>query len=208
MTVSDGDLLKVVVTILCPETVVAQNVFWYQLLDPIPDSPSNSLIMTTLNQELDAMYSDLQTALNDEYEVEEFKVDRVEWNVDVWETVESLGVDDLSIVGSNANDAVPHGVAAVLTGDTLRPQTRARKFIPGFGENLFEDSTLEGTIITALAAFIVEWLSNRTIVGSAELQASVAGMSGASAGLIYALTQVAVNGIAGYQRRRKPGVGS
>lgn len=208
MTVTDGDILKVVVSWECPAFVIAQNVFYWQLNDPTPDNPTNAQIITALDTELTAMYGDLQTALSTEYEVEDFKTDRVEWVVDKWETVENLGLNDLSIVGSNANDAVPHGVAAVITATTTRPQTRARKFLPGFGENLFEDSTLSGTILVALAAFITEWLNDRTVVGSAEIVPVVLGMVGASEGNIYPLLAAAANAISGYQRRRKPGVGS
>lgn len=208
MTVSDGDILKVVVSWECPSAVIAQNVWYWTLDDPTPESPTNGQIISTLDSELSAMYNDIQSALSTEYEVEDFKTDRIEWNVDTWETVENLGLNDLSIVGGNALDAVPHGVAAVITGTTTRPQTRARKFFPGFGENLFEDSTLQGTIITALSALVVEWLSGRTVVGAASLEPVVLGQSGASAGLVYLILEASINAISGYQRRRKPGVGS
>lgn len=208
MPVADGEVIKAVLTITAPQTVICQNVFYWQMDDPTPDSPSNSAVLTAVDIKLSAMAADIAAYLNNAYEYDEVKVDRVEWNVDFWETVENIGVASITQVGGSAIDACPHGVAATITADTTRPQTRARKFLPGIPENELEDSTLSGALITALTAYILEWLTNKVVLGDAELVPVVLGGSGASAGLIYALISAGINGISGYQRRRKPGVGA
>lgn len=208
MTVSDGDLIKVVVDIDCPSLVVAQNVFHYQLDDSVPDNPTNAQILTAIDTEMTALYQTVDQLIHSNYSFDEAKVDRVEWNVDVWETVESLGIVDLSVAGTAVGGAAPHGVAVTLTGDTSRPQSRARKFIPGFSEGEMADSTLSGTVLTALALFALEWLSGPVVTGSATLEPAIASQSGPTAGTIFLIVSAAANAITGYQRRRKPGVGA
>lgn len=208
MAVSDGDVLKVVLSVEAPDIVVAQNVWYYRLDDPVPDNPTNTQIINTLQTKFQAMATDIAAVLSDEYTWDVIKTDRIEWQVDHWETVENLGEKNVLVDGTAIQDAVPHGVAGLITAVTSRPQTRARKFLAGFGEGEFADSTLSGTLLTAMAALIVEWLTDATVTGSAVLEPVVVGQSGPSAGLIYALVAAAANGIGAYQRRRKPGVGS
>lgn len=207
MAVNDGDIVKVVVTVNCPDLVIAQNVFYWELDDPTPDNPSNAQIVTACDTRLDDMYSKWDDGMGADYLVDEFTVERVEWNVDKWETVENIGTNPLAIAGIGAGDSPPHGIAAVITAQTSRPQTRARKFLPGIVEGQVLDSTISGTVLGYMAQFIVSWLTNQTVVGSAELVPVVLGQSGPSAGLVYALISAAASAIAGYQRRRKPGVG-
>lgn len=208
MTVSDGELVKVVVTHECPDTVIAQNVFYYQLDDSGSSNPSNDQISTALDTEFTALWNTIEAYVTPEYNCAEIKIDKIEWISDVWETVENIGVETIGVVGGAAQNAVPHGCAGVITANTTRPQTRARKFIAGLGEGTMDDSTLLSATLTALAAFVTEWLSGRGVVGGAVLEPVVVGFSGPSAGLTYILISAAANAIAGYQRRRKPGVGS
>lgn len=208
MVVAHDDVVKVVLDIDCPDSVIAQNVYYYQLDDQVPDNPSNSAILNALDAEFSALGALVDQLIHSDYSWDEIKVDRVEWNVDVWETVENIGIADISVAGTSVGGAAPHGVAVTLTGNTQRPQTRARKFLPGFSEGEMANSTLSGTVLTALALFVTEWLNGKLVAGSATLEPVVLGQSGPSAGIIYLLTSAAINGITGYQRRRKPGVGS
>lgn len=208
MAVTDGDVVKCVVIIEGPDQVLMQNVYHYQLDDPGSANPSNASIVTALDNEITALYEDIEAFMTPDYTVADIEIDRVEWNVDFWETVETIGDAVIGVVGLAAQNAVPHGVAAVWTANTTRPQTRGRKFFPGIGEAAVDDSTLSGALLTALAAMVVEYLSARPVGGGGELVPVVLGTQAASAGLIYQILTVALNGIAGYQRRRKPGVGA
>ena len=208
MAVNDGDILKVVQTIEGPDLVICQNVYYWQLSDPTPDNPSNAQIITALDTRLDDMYSRWDDAMTAAYEASDFTVERIAWDGSLWETVENVGAGDINLVGQAAvGVGAPHGVAATITAQTSRPQTRARKFLPGLAEGNITDSTLNGTILGYIAQFIVSWLTDQLVVGSAELIPVVVGQSGPSAGLVYLLLSAAANGISGYQRRRKPGVG-
>lgn len=208
MAVNDGDVVKVVVDIDAPNLVIMQNVFYWRLDDPTPDNPSNAQIITALDTRVTDIYEQVDAYMNQDYLVDEFTAERIEWNVDVWETVENLGTAALAVAGEDLTGGVPHGAAATITAQTSRPQTRARKFIPGVGEDQVDESTLSGALLTALALFATSWLTDQLVTGSAELIPVVVGQSGASAGLVYPLLSTAASGIIGYQRRRKPGVGA
>lgn len=208
MTVSDGDILKVVLDQTGPDTVICQNVYYFQLDDPVPDNPTNAQILNALDNEITALGNTVDQLIHSDYSWDEIKVDRIEWQTDHWETVENLGIKDISVAGTAVGGAAPHGVAVILTGNTSVPRTRARKFLAGFSEGEMANSTLSGTVLTALALFAAEWLTAETVTGSAELIPIVVGQSGPEAGVALALASIAANAITGYQRRRKPGVGS
>lgn len=208
MTVTHNDVLRVRAIIEMPDLVQAQNVYYWQLDDPTPNNPTNAQIETALDTKVTAMYTDLVGSITDEEEVDHIEIERVEWDVDHWETVENLTDKSILVTGSGDFDMIPHGGAGVVTGNTARPQTRARKFLPGLLEAQITESTMGGSMLAAIGAFAVEWLLDQLVTGAAYLVPVVLGQSGASAGLIYPITEAVISSIIGYQRRRKPGVGS
>lgn len=208
MAVNNGDLIKVVQTIGCPSNVIAQNVYYWLMSDPAPDNPSNAQVVAAVDTRLDDMYSQLDAEMSDRYEATTFTVERIDWSVDHWETLENIGTGDIAVQGEDVGGVgMPHGNAAVVTCTTSRPQTRARKFLPGFNETLVDDSELGAAILAVLATYASSWLSAQVVVGAAELIPAVASQSGPTAGTIMMLATAVVNSIVGYQRRRKPGVG-
>lgn len=207
MAVNDGDILRVVLEITMPQTQIGANVFYWELSDPTPDNPSDAQILAAIDTRLDAMYSELQTITNNGYAYGDFEVEVISWDGTKWVTDANVGVGDINITGSSATSAVQHGVASVITCDTVVPKTRARKFFPGFARTEITDSILSGTALVALAAFATDWLTDQTVIGSAELIPIVISLGALTEGNAYPLLLAASNAIAGYQRRRKPGVG-
>lgn len=208
MTVVDGDLLRVTLSCTLPDLVVAQNVYYWQLYDPTPDNPTNAQISSAVDTKLTAMTNDFIQTIVDDAEFTNAEIDRIEWETDHWETKENLPTAVISLQGTETSQPGPNGVGPVLTATTERPQTRGRKFLPGLYETGATDNDLIGSVITALIAMGVEWATNAAVTGSAELVPAIAGQSGPSAGLIYPIVSIIVNTLLGYQRRRKPGVGS
>lgn len=208
MAVTDGDVLKVVLSIAMPNLQVGANVYYWRLDDPVPDSPSAAQILSAINSKLTDMTNQIDQEISDEYNFDTATVEKVEWDGTKWETVENVGQTLIDIDGTQAPDAVPHGCAMVVTARTSRPQTRARKFLPGVYGTGTEDSTLAGTVITALGNYGLAWLGAQSVVGSAELVPAVTSVSGPTAGTLFPLVLAIVSSIIGYQRRRKPGVGS
>lgn len=208
MAVSDGEIIKVTIECVCPDLVIAQNVYWYRLDDPTPDNPSNSQIVAAVDTALDDMYSAINGKISTQYEFDDYTVDKVEWDGTKWEVTENLGLGGINIVGLNSGDAFPHGVAAVVTGRSTRPQSRGRKFIPGYVESFANDSTWVATVITDLVAYGLEYLLDRTVVSAAQIVPIIASQSGPTAGSTFDLIEALIPLVSGYQRRRKPGVGS
>lgn len=206
MTVVDGDVLKVVVDILAPDSVICQNVYHYQLSDEIPDNPTDAQIMDVINTAMDAIYTLWDDEMNVSYTVDVARVDRVEWDAvnSIWEVVEFIGSTLLDHDGLGISDGVPHGVAANITFSTSDPKRRARKFFPGASEDGVLQSTWIAAVLTVLGNMGAQMLVDRAIIGSAELVPGIA----TNLGTFLPILVATVNSIAAYQRRRKPGVGS
>lgn len=208
MAINDGDVLRASVNISLPDNVIAQNVFYWRLYDPTPNNPSDSQIKTALGLQLVDIYSTVEASIVDDVTILDADIDVIEWAEDHWENVENLGIYTLAIAGDDTGNMAPHGVSAVVTANTIRPQTRGRKFIPGIGEEFFDESDATATLTTRLTNFLTQWMADQSVTGASYLVPVVVGMVGASAGGWYDLISGVVNTIAGYQRRRKPGVGS
>lgn len=208
MAVTDGDIIKIVQDVVGPSLSVAQNVYWMRLDDPTPNSPSNSQIVSTVEGYLDDMYNEVLPRMSNAYEVADFTVERMEWDGEKWEVVENVGTGDTALTGGSTDDALPHGCAAVITARTERPQSRGRKFLTGIVEDWASDSTWVATVLTDLADFALEYLSSRGVVGASALEPIIASTGATTGGQIFDLLLAAVPAIVGYQRRRKPGVGS
>ena len=207
MPLNDGDVVKVVQEIEMPGNQIGANVFYWELDDPTPDNPSTAQVLTALLTRLQAIYGTVDQNLSTDYEFPVFSAEKIEWDGTKWETTENLGEGLTAEAGESATEATPHGVAAVVTATTSRPQTRARKFIPGFIRNDVVDSNWAAGALTALNAFATSWLTDQAVVGNAYLVPVVVSVAGPTAGTVFALVTGVVAGISGYQRRRKPGVG-
>ena len=159
MTVSHEDILRVTLVWDLPGTVVGNNVFYWKFDDPQADEPTDSAIITSLVTKVSAMVTDIQSHLSTDITADDIEVDKIAWNVDKWEVTENIGEGLIDITGTNTTDAIPHGVAALVTAKTAKPKTRARKFFPGIAENEVTDSTLSSTLLASLANLAAEWLS-------------------------------------------------
>jgi len=191
-----------------PDGVEAENVWGYALADPAPDNPSNADILAAISARQTAYLAYLSPWLADVVTVTYTQVDRVEWNVDFWETVEHLGTIAHNVTGSEVTEMLPHGVAAVITAYTSHPRVRCRKFFPGLAEGDCSGSTLLPALQTDLTSMAALWLTGIVVTGAAKLYAQALSVSGAYAGTVSPLVAAAISPIMGYQRRRKPGVGS
>lgn len=201
---SDGDIYKVLLEIEMPNVQLGANVFYWRLDDPEAVEPSKESVTNAIEAHLETMYQEIDQLISDEYTFSDAYIDRIAWDGAKWETVEDMGSEVINITGTETGDACPHGVACVVTADTPKPKTRARKFIPGVIETAFTDSSLNASLVTALVAWAARWLTDKVVTGSAKLVPGVVTKLGTWEPIILA----AVNAIAGYQRRRKPGVGA
>lgn len=206
MPVSDGEILKVVVVVDMPDTVIANNVYHYRLDDPTPDNPTDAQILTALDAEMTAIYELWDDEMHSGTNINKLVCDKVEWNAvdDVWETVEHIGEALLDIDGLGISNPCPHQVACNITFNTSDPRRQGRKFFMSPSEDGLDGSDVTAAVLTVLGNMASEILSDRAVTGSAELVAGIP----TNLGTFLPLAIAAVNSIAATQRRRKPGVGT
>lgn len=107
--------------------------------------------------------------------------------------------------GGQTGDALPTGVAGLITMPTARLKTRGRKFFPGFAEVNTTNGLFAGDAITDLTA-AAAYLSS-TFLGDFSGDPYAWGVVGSDS-LFWPFLSAIVSNIPAYQRRRKQGVGS
>jgi len=198
------DCFRADVLITMPNSVLGMNSWTYYLWDPTTTNPGDGAIVSAIGNKLTAIYQDIQAMVSTAVEFVEVEISRIEWNGTKWIVDEYINTVDLNVVGNDATDMAPHGVAAVVTGHTDYPKTRARKFFPGIGEDNISGSTISAGLLTLLANLAVEWMADYGLGGDAYLVgAALSTVNGQLAEII----RTTIPAYAGYQRRRKPGVG-
>lgn len=202
MAIAQGTGLKCVVTLTLPANVIAQNIFYFQVIgiNPIDEAAA----LTTIASAMNAIYATIEDYVVSTATLDTVKVHEWDWDpVEGWETGTYIGEAALADNFAGVGDMLPHAVAATITGKTPNVKTRSRKSFAGLTEASSSGSTLAGPVITALVAAAVQWLLTRTIIGSDALDPVVPDKYGEFAALIVAL----VSEILGSQRQRKPGIG-
>lgn len=202
MSISSGTILKVVVSLLMPDSVIAQNIFYTVVTDLITSDDEGDVV-SDIQDWVEAMYAPLNNYIVLGVEASDFKVYEYDPIDDDWDEV---GADTWVDGFANASDMIPHGVAAISHAKTIDPDVQGTKFIPGFGDTVFIESDLSAGGVTAMGNFNDVWVT--PFGGTATGGDFVPGIW-STVGVVFKLFNGnwVVNGVAGYQRRRKPGVG-
>ena len=200
MTISAGDVVRAAVRFSMPESAEAYNVLHFLCTSGTCD---DSDLLTALDTWITALYDKVKGIIHNGVTVEDVDVVKVAWDTDHWETVALIGNILISLAGTDANDMLPHAVAAVATLPTIKPKRRGRVFVPGLTEVQQSDSLLVAGAATAMGLFAA-WLRTLITSSGASLYYTVAGKGGTT----NLSTGYDINGIVGSQRRRKLGVGS
>ena len=185
-----------------PQATVAQNVFYAMFLD---DGGSNADqdVVDDCAEWLDDIYGALDSEIQATVVPGECKV--FQWDP-IGGDWDEVGSQTLTFATSGTDQMLPHGVAPVITGRTVDPDVNGRKFFAGFDEAQCNESQVAGTALTALLVAGALWLAPFT--GTATGSTFDGGVwSGVQLAFKKFVDNLIVNGIIGYQRRRKPGVG-
>lgn len=202
MTVSDGDILKCVVTIDLPLDVKAQNVFYLRQESAI--DYSNSVVLTAIQGWVENLYDNFDSSVHSTVALSDVLVSKWLWSaLDLWHTGEFVGQEVLADIFASGGDMLPHATAAIVTGGTADPLCVSRKSFPGFAEGTQAGSEVAAVSLVDLAAAAVAWLTDQTLTGADFLVPGVP----AKGGVWQELLVATVGSIMGSQRRRKPGVG-
>lgn len=196
MTIVAGDVCRVVAGMYCGSERYC-NVYTTGIVSTTGVQPAQRL--ADLLEWVEGMYSSLENILANNLGADNLKVinvsqDLIEYDGE-WPTWEG---------GQSADDFLPHGVAAVITAATDHVGTRARKFIPCLLESCQTEGYWTVPTMELLAVYATIWSSVWTgTYGSIWL----AGVQEKGA-TFWTLADAIVRNVPGYQRRRKPGVGT
>lgn len=202
MALQANDILKVVVSLAFPESVVAQNIFW-TLFEADGSSVDDDDVLDDMEEWIEALYTRIIAKVSDEIEMDDLKV-----------YVYDSGDDDFDEVGDRAlevnfnqtTDFLPLGVAVLQRANTVNPDVQGRKYWGG----LCEAHNLQGRLeASAVADFVLagsDWIAPFT--GTATGSGFIPGVYSLTQSQFYAFgPDLLTNLVLSYQRRRKPGVG-
>jgi hypothetical protein len=202
MSVTEGTILRIVASILFPDSVIMQNVFHVALSSLVGDGDPDDITLD-LEDYVSQIYQNFNNQLSDELtgdEVKCYEYDAVDDDFD------EIGTGSLDITPIGSADYLPHGVALVNNIYTLDPDVQGRKFWGGFTEASQADGDWNAAILTAAAAAAVDMVSQYT--GAETGSTYTPGVWSPTRTSFYAKSGVvAIPATVGYQRRRKPGVG-
>lgn len=202
MSLAGGDILKVVVSLAFPDSVVAQNVFW-AIYSASGSDHSDQAVLDDLETWVEGIYNEILAFMQEDVSLDNMKVYKYDATDDDFDEV---GEEAITGVGTDGTDYLPLGVAAVTNAGTEDPDVRGRKFWGGFGEGSNLDGGLTSAAATAVALAVIEWVDPFT-GGSSGSLISPGVWSPTKSVFEYFTGAADVNIDFGYQRRRKPGVG-
>ena len=202
MAISEGTVLRVVASLLFPDNVIAQNVF-YAVLTTAGSSSDEDDVVLDMGEWLENLYGDIILDVISGVVAGGVKVYEYDSVDDDWDEV---GAGSWTDAFENADEMLPHGVAAVCHARTTDPDVHATKYLGGYGENICAASDLVAPSIARLVTFIASWTTQ--FVGTDTGATFTPGVWSPTNVNFFAFNGEGVaNAQVGYQRRRKPGVG-
>ena len=202
MTVSTGDILRIVASFLWTDGNVNQNV--YNAVVTGGGGPwDDQEIVDDAAAWLDNLYANVDSLMSDELDGNEVLVYKYDAVGDDWDEV---GSDAWVLDGLEATDQLPRGVAALVRLWSTDPDVQGKKYIPGFCEGGLTDGLWGAGTITFLLALGADWYT--PFVGGVSGATWTPGIwSVVGKVLKHGIDHIATSTIPAYQRRRKRNVG-
>lgn len=202
MSVTDGEILRIVASMLWSDGNVNQNVF--NAVVTGGGSPwADSDIIDDAEVWLDTMYDNITLSCSDELAGNEVIVYKYDPIGDDWDEV---GSQSWTWAPSVAVDQLPRGVAALARLWTTDPDVQGKKYLPGFTEQAVTDGLLVAGSITNILAFAADWY-NPFVGGTSGATWTPGVWSVVATVFKAAVDHIATSTIPAYQRRRKRNVG-
>lgn len=202
MSLTTGDIVKIVATMIFDDGNVVQNVF-NAVLTGGGGPWDEADIIDDAGAWLTAMYSNITTLVADTLSgstVEGYVYDSVDDDWDEFDT------DNWVWAPTNATGELPRGAAALLNGKTTDPDVSGKKYIGGMSEGALGLGLWSGGTIADLVDWGADWVI--PFVGATSAADWTPGIWSPTRTIFYASSLVVViPTIPAYQRRRKRGVG-
>lgn len=202
MSITDGTVLRVVVTNLWTDGNVVQNVFNAVVTGGGAPWDPGDIVEDALSWAEDLFFN-LTGGISDHMDGSQVQVYEYDSVDDDWDEVGSVAfVWD----PSNSDEQTARGVAGLINLKTTDPDVSGKKYIGGATEGSLTNGLWSSSWLSSLLSFAVDWY---------------AGFTGTDSGATWtpgiwsvvdtvfkaAVAQVIIPAIPAYQRRRKRGVG-
>lgn len=165
-------------------------------------------VFDAIDTRLQAVYNDWDDYISDEIETNDLKVDGVDFIGGEWVTVQNIayGPWGAGFTPTKADDLLPAGCAAVGFLLTALGKHQGRKFFGGFTEDSCSASgAINSNAFLAIGGGLLDMTTEIVISSGNVMYPCVLDYT---YGIYRVIEKVAVNIQWGYQRRRRPGVGS
>lgn len=202
MAISEGDIIRIVPTLLFPDDVVMQNVFHFVLTTIVGDGDE-----ATVTADAEEYVQDIFDNFFANY-VAEIDGDLIKVYVydSVGDDFDEIGTGALTITGTAATEMLPHGVALMQSFFTTDPDVQGRKYWGGFPEGNQQTGSWIGNVLTNAVAAAADVVGTFTASIGGNIYQPVVWSPTKRSALAYSGV-VDTNTIVNYQRRRRPGVG-
>lgn len=202
MSVAENSILRVVQQLTWSDGNIMQNVFNMTVSGGTPPYDDQEVANDAADW-MDEIYDGLAAAMSDELNTGEATVYKYDPVGDDWDEVASDVPTFTPVAGG---EYLPTGVAAMIRANSTDPDVQGRKFFGGFTEDVQLDGGWTGTFIALLILAALDWIT--PFVGASTGADFVPGVWSPTQTAFKAFVEHSiVNGIANYQRRRRPGVG-
>ena len=204
MSISEGTIIKIAQSILLPDTQTAINAYWAVVAEDGGTGPleEDDVLVAAANY-MDQIYENIVADLADTVTASLVEV----WTVNpVDGDLTPIGDEVATWTPVSTADAFPNGVAAIAALKTTNTDVTGRKFVPGYADTKAIDNNLIGTPLANFVLYAVDWGTQYIDANSVILTPGV--WSQTKLNFYLASGVVIANAIVGYQRRRKPGVGT
>lgn len=203
MSVVTDTVLRVVASLLMPESVIAQNIF-YTLLTGGAGPYDDDDVVSDIKDWIEDIYTSWASIGDSNVDLNTIQVYKYDSIDDDWDEV---GDEVSSVVGLVAGDLLPHGVAGYTIVRSTDPDVSAMKYWAGLTEASQTEGSWVGATLTQMLAMNAIWLADDTgAITGANFNPGVWSVKNNS--FFEFIDTHLVKGSPAYQRRRKPGVGS
>lgn len=203
MTISDGTVLRVAVSMLFTDGNLAMNVFNAVITGAGAPWDEDDVVSDALDW-IDTIYANLTSSVGSTLDGSEITVYEYDPIDDDWDEVGTIA---FTWNPSSGSDPLPRGVSALINARTIDPDVSGKKYFAGLTEAACTDGSWVAGVLTTLAAVAVDWYTGFTGTLTTATWAPV--IWSVVAKTPYVMTgAVTIPTEPAYQRRRKRGIGA
>lgn len=202
MSVTDGTILRVVVTLLWTDGNLVQNIFNAVVTGGGSPWTDDDIVEDAITWAED-LYGNITTFVADTIDGSQVQVYEYDAIDDDWDEV---GSGPFVWDPTGNTDELPRGVASLINLKTTDPDVSGKKYVGGMVEGNLSSGLWSAATVAAILAYAVDWYTG--FVGSDSAATWTPGIwSVVGKVFLAAVAQVVIPSIPAYQRRRKRGVG-